>query len=171
MLLRTRLAVLIGAAFTAAMLATSGAHATVGLEEEPHPENPPFPVAACTNLMPTIVGAGFIVGGNGPDVIVGSAGPDTIFGLGGNDVIVGLAEDDVLVGGDGNDLICAGWGDDDAVGGPGNDTVYGEPGDDDMSGGDGEDWLIGGPHLQGDRGNGGADVDACPTTEILANCP
>jgi len=44
-------------------------------------------------------------------------------------------------------------------------------GDDDMKGADGEDWLIGGPHVQGDRGDGGADVDACPTTEVLVNCP
>jgi len=116
------------------VLATGSAFATVPLDDGPHPQNGPLPAAACANLMPTIVGAGFIVGNNGPDVILGSNGPDTIFALGGNDVVIGL-------------------------------------GDDDMKGADGEDWLIGGPHVQGDRGDGGADVDACPTTEVLLNCP
>src|SRR6266508_3003759 len=98
MLLRTRLAVLAGAALTSTVLATGSAFATVPLDDGPHPQNGPLPAAACANLMPTIVGAGFIVGNNGPDVILGSNGPDTIFALGGNDVVIGLGDDDVLFG-------------------------------------------------------------------------
>jgi len=57
------------------VLATGSAFATVPLDDGPVPQNGPLPAAACANLMPTIVGAGFIVGGNGPDVILGSDGP------------------------------------------------------------------------------------------------
>lgn len=67
---------------------------------------PPFqnrPTAAvCYNAVPTIVGAGVILGGPGADVIVGSNGPDEIFGFGANDIILGLGANDIIHGGQGD---------------------------------------------------------------------
>jgi Ca2+-binding RTX toxin-like protein len=128
-------------------------------------------IADCYNAVPTMGGAGLIIGGPGNDVIVGSNGPDDIWGMGGNDVILGLDGDDVIHGGDGNDLICAGRGDDLVQGGPDDDTVHGEPGDDKMRGGDGRDLLSGNAHVHQDEGDGEVGVDVCTaSTEIPVSC-
>jgi hypothetical protein len=74
----------------AAALAIGPCTAGVAQADEVPPEfqNRPTP-ANCYNAVPTIVGAGFIVGGPGPDVIVGSNGPDIILGPGAGDTIFG----------------------------------------------------------------------------------
>jgi Ca2+-binding RTX toxin-like protein len=74
-----------------------------------------FNPSLCHGLVPTIAGAGLIVGTPGDDVIVGSLGNDLIDGGGGSDVICALAGDDRLFGG---------AGDDDLDGGPGTDAVF-----------------------------------------------
>ena len=82
----------------------------------------------CFGRVPTIVGAGQIVGTPEGDVILGSAGDDVIDGGGGNDYICAEAGNDTVSGGGGNDQI---------RGGEGADTISGGPGADEISGGDG----------------------------------
>lgn len=104
---------------TAAISALCIAFCTVGVaqaDEVPPPFQNRPDARRCDNSVPTIVGAGVIVDGPGPDVIFGSAGPDTISGMGGNDVILGLGDNDTVFGGGGDDLICLGWGNDQAQG-------------------------------------------------------
>ncbi|MCS7475385.1 calcium-binding protein [Umezawaea endophytica] len=150
--LRTRLVVLTGA-----VLLCLGVTAANGLAS---PDPVPPAVVTCAGLPATIVvpAPGMVTFGDPGgvptnDVIVGTSGVDTIHGLGGDDVICGLGEEDLLTGGNGDD------------------RIFGQGDDDDMFGGSGEDVLNGGPHNLGDRGNGGAGVDACPATEVLLNCP
>jgi glucose/arabinose dehydrogenase len=68
----------------------------------------------CRGHAVDLVGAGVIVGTDGPDVVLGSAGADVIDGRGGNDVICGAG---------GADRILPGAGDDTADGGAGVDVL------------------------------------------------
>jgi Ca2+-binding RTX toxin-like protein len=151
MRLRTRLAVLTGAVlFGIGGVAASGV-ATAS------PAAPAW--LSCDGLAPTIIvpAPGMVTFGDPGgvptnDVIIGTNGVDEIHGLGGDDVICGL---------DGNDLL---------TGNNGDDRIFGQGGDDDMLGGNGMDFMDGGPHIEGDRGNGGPNVNVCVRTETTINC-
>jgi Ca2+-binding RTX toxin-like protein len=145
--------VLLGALlFGAGVLATNGIAAAAD-----DPWVPPWAVL-CAGQQPTIFAVPGVPTFGDPggvptaDVILGTPWPDEIHGLGGPDLICGLGGEDRLSGGNGDD------------------RIFGQGDDDDMVGNDGDDILNGGPHNQGDRGDGGLGVDACPLTEIIANC-
>jgi Ca2+-binding RTX toxin-like protein len=152
--LRTRLVVLTGTVLLCLGVTTANGVATASSDP------PPAAMESCAGLVPTIVVAapGMVTFGDPGgvptnDVILGTGGPDAIHGLGGDDVICGMGGQDLLTGG------------------VGNDRIFGQGDDDDMFGGNGSDVLNGGAHNEGDRGNGGNGVDACPATEVLVLCP
>src|SRR5215212_6767235 len=70
-------------------------------QEAPRQPDPPD---ACDLRVPTITGAGTIIGTDGDDVIRGGEGDDWLDGGDGNDDLGGGDDDDTLVGGVGSDV-------------------------------------------------------------------